>query len=65
MKPQIFAGATDARLLRKSGVQAYGFSSLLKTEQLGHQDNEFLNENTFLEGIAVFEKLIPRLTNAI
>ncbi len=65
MKPQIFAGATDARLLRKAGIQSYGFSPLLFTEQLGHQDNEFLNENTFLDGIKVYEKFIPRLTNVV
>ncbi|XP_035704618.1 aminoacylase-1A isoform X2 [Folsomia candida] len=64
MKPQIFAGASDARHLRKAGIQAYGFSPLLFTEQLGHQDNEFLNENTFLNGITVYEKLIPKLANA-
>jgi acetylornithine deacetylase/succinyl-diaminopimelate desuccinylase-like protein len=61
--PKYFPGATDARYLRNANYTALGFSPLPKTEPLQHQDNEFMNENTFLKGILVYEKLLPRLTS--
>ena len=59
---QVFPGATDIRYLRDIGIPALGFSPINNTPVLLHDNDEFLNEKTFLKGIKIYEALIPRLT---
>ena len=60
---QVFPGATDIRYLRDVGIPALGFSPINNTPVLLHDNDEFLNEKTFLKGITIYEALIPRLAS--
>jgi len=62
-KPQIFQGATDGRHLREMGVPIVGFSPLRRTPMLLHAHDEFLSVERFLEGVHIYELLIPELAN--
>ncbi|KAI5749309.1 hypothetical protein M8J76_006326 [Diaphorina citri] len=63
IKPQIFPGGTDSRYIRKIGIPAFGFSPMNKTPVLLHDNDEFLNEKTFLHGIDIYHSLIQALAN--
>lgn len=60
---EVFPAATDSRFLRQAGYPCIGFSPMKNTPILLHDHNEFLNEEVFLEGIKVYESLIPALSN--
>ncbi|KAJ3602019.1 hypothetical protein NHX12_029779 [Muraenolepis orangiensis] len=45
------------------GIPAVGFSPMNRTPILLHDHNEFLNEQVFLSGINVYERLIPALAS--
>jgi len=64
VKCEIFPAATDSRFLRRIGVPALGFSPMNRTPILLHDHNEYLDEDVFLRGIDVYEKIIPALANA-
>lgn len=49
--------------LLQAGIPAIGFSPMNRTPILLHDHNEFLNEQVFLKGIHVFERLIPALAS--
>ncbi|GAM27570.1 hypothetical protein SAMD00019534_107460, partial [Acytostelium subglobosum LB1] len=61
--PEIFPAATDSRFIRNLGIPAFGFSPINNTPILLHDNNEFLNEATFLRGIDIYERLIGDLSN--
>jgi aminoacylase len=63
VEPEIFPAGTDSAVLRKLGVAALGFSPMRNTPILLHEHNEWLHEDVFLEGIAVYEKLIRALSD--
>ncbi|KAF4530315.1 hypothetical protein B566_EDAN018457 [Ephemera danica] len=63
MEPRIFCGATDARFIREIGIPALGFSPMVRTPVLLHAHDEFLNERVFLDGIAIYERLITAVAN--
>lgn len=63
VKPQIFPGGTDSRYIRKIGIPAFGFSPMNKTPVLLHDNDEFLNEKTFLRGIDIYHSIIQTLAN--
>uniref|UniRef100_A0A8C5I0I0 N-acyl-aliphatic-L-amino acid amidohydrolase n=1 Tax=Gouania willdenowi TaxID=441366 RepID=A0A8C5I0I0_GOUWI len=60
---EIFPAATDSRFIRAVGIPAIGFSPMNRTPILLHDHNEYLNEQVFLRGISVYERLIPALTS--
>nr|XP_039268267.1 aminoacylase-1-like [Styela clava] len=60
---EIFPAATDGRFLREIGYPVIGFSPMRNTPILLHDNNEFLNEEIFLEGIEVYCELLPALAN--
>ncbi|KRX71544.1 Aminoacylase-1 [Trichinella britovi] len=62
-KAEIFTGATDARFLRSKLIPAYGFSPMIKTPVLLHDNDERLNKDVYLEGIRIYEQLIEALAN--
>lgn len=45
------------------GIPALGFSPMNNTPTLLHDDNEFLNENTFLRGIDIYYSIIKSMAN--
>ncbi|CAG8488122.1 4876_t:CDS:2 [Acaulospora colombiana] len=63
IEPEIFPAATDSRYLRKLGIPALGVSYLKNTPILLHDNNEYINENLFLEGIEFYTGLISRLAD--
>ena len=61
MEAQVFPAATDSRFLRALGVRALGFSPMRLTEIMLHENDEYIPESTFLEGISVYITLIHAL----
>ena len=61
LEPQVFPAATDSRFLRALGIKAFGFSPMRNTEILLHENDEYIPERTFLEGIAVYVTVIMAL----
>jgi aminoacylase len=61
VEPQIFPAATDSRFLRALGIRALGFSPMRNTEIMLHENDEYIPEYTFLEGIGVYFYLIQEL----
>jgi len=60
---EIFPAATDSRFFRQRKLPCFGFSPMSNTPILLHDHNEYINEKVFLDGIAVYEKLILNLAN--
>uniref|UniRef100_A0A672YE07 Peptidase M20 dimerisation domain-containing protein n=1 Tax=Sphaeramia orbicularis TaxID=375764 RepID=A0A672YE07_9TELE len=65
LEKEIFPAATDSRFIRAVGIPAIGFSPMNRTPILLHDHNEYLNEQVFLRGISVYEKLIPALAGVV
>lgn len=63
VNPQVFPAATDSRFLRALGVRALGFSPMRNTEIMLHENDEYIPESTFLEGIAIYVGLIRDLSS--
>jgi aminoacylase len=63
ISPQVFPAATDSRFLRALGVSALGFSPMRNTEIMLHENDEYIPESTFLEGIAVYVGLVHDLSS--
>jgi aminoacylase len=61
MEARVFPAATDSRFLRALGIRALGFSPMRCTEMMLHENNEYIPESTFLEGISVYINLIHLL----
>mmetsp|Transcript_8032 Transcript_8032/g.11890 ORF Transcript_8032/g.11890 Transcript_8032/m.11890 type:complete len:313 (+) Transcript_8032:168-1106(+) len=60
-EPEVFPAATDSRFLRALGIRALGFSPMRNTEIMLHEDDEYLEEEVFSEGIGVYVGLIEIL----
>lgn len=56
-------GGTDSRFIRALGIPAIGFSPMNNTPVLLHDHNEFLKADTYLNGIEIYKKIIPKLAN--
>uniref|UniRef100_A0A8C5AX89 N-acyl-aliphatic-L-amino acid amidohydrolase n=1 Tax=Gadus morhua TaxID=8049 RepID=A0A8C5AX89_GADMO len=63
LEKEIFPAATDSRFIRAVGIPAVGFSPMNRTPILLHDHNEFLNEQVFLSGIDVYQRLILALSS--
>jgi aminoacylase len=61
IEPQVFPAATDSRFLRALGIRALGFSPMRNTEILLHENDEYILESNFLEGISVYVHLLKAL----
>ena len=61
IEPQVFPAATDSRFLRALGIRALGFSPMRNTEIMLHENDEYIPEKTYLEGISVYVTLIREL----
>jgi len=64
VEPEIFPAATDSRFIRELGLPAFGFSPMANTPVLLHEHDEYIDEGVFLEGIDVYQRLIPALADA-
>mmetsp|Transcript_5308 Transcript_5308/g.12050 ORF Transcript_5308/g.12050 Transcript_5308/m.12050 type:complete len:206 (-) Transcript_5308:172-789(-) len=62
--PQVFPAATDSRFLRELGIKAFGFSPMRNTEIMLHENDEYLEESVFVEGVEVYVRLIEALGSA-
>uniref|UniRef100_A0A3P8UJD2 Aminoacylase 1 n=1 Tax=Cynoglossus semilaevis TaxID=244447 RepID=A0A3P8UJD2_CYNSE len=63
LEKEIFPAATDSRFIRAVGIPAIGFSPMNRTPILLHDHNEYLNEQGFLKGIGIYQRLIPALAS--
>lgn len=64
IKTQVFPGGTDSRFIRAKSVPAIGFSPMNHTPVLLHDHNEFIKAETYLKGIEIYKKIIPKLAQA-
>ena len=60
---EVFPAATDSRFLRALGIRALGFSPMKNSEILLHENDEYLEEKAFVEGISVYVGLIETLAS--
>mmetsp|Transcript_12997 Transcript_12997/g.19804 ORF Transcript_12997/g.19804 Transcript_12997/m.19804 type:complete len:177 (+) Transcript_12997:82-612(+) len=63
LEPEVFPAATDSRFLRALGVRALGFSPMRNSEIMLHENDEYLLESVFLEGIRVYVGVIRALAS--
>ncbi|GAB5365155.1 hypothetical protein AAMO2058_001032600 [Amorphochlora amoebiformis] len=63
LETEIFPAGTDGRYMRACGLPVYGFSPMSNTKIMLHDHNEALSASTYMEGIKVYEALIPALAN--
>jgi aminoacylase len=61
--PQVFPAATDSRFLRALGIRALGFSPMKNTEILLHENDEYIPEQVYLDGIKVYTGLLYKLAS--
>jgi aminoacylase len=59
--PQVFPAATDSRFLRAMGIHALGFSPMRNSPILLHENDEYIDESVFVEGIGVYVGLLETL----
>lgn len=62
-EPEVFPAATDSRFLRALGIRALGFSPMRNSKIMLHENDEYLEEKVFLEGIGVYVNLIEELSS--
>jgi aminoacylase len=63
ISPEVFPAATDSRFLRALGIRALGFSPMRNTQVMLHENDEYLEEDIFVEGIGVYVGLIQALAS--
>ena len=63
IQPQVFPAATDSRFLRALGIRALGFSPMKNTEIMLHENDEYLPESEYLQGIQVYIGLLEKLAS--
>lgn len=63
IKPTVPPGGSDSRFIRRVGIPALGFSPMPNTIPRLHNHDEYLNAETYLEGIQVYKKIISNLGN--
>lgn len=59
----VFPAGTDGRYIRNAGVPCIGFSPMRNTPILLHDNDEYITESTFLEGVQVYENIIKQLSS--
>lgn len=63
LDPEIFPAATDSRFLRQIGLPAIGISAIKSTHVLLHDHNEYLNEQTLIDGVGFYADVIFGIAN--
>ena len=63
--PQIFPAGTDGRYLREIGIPVLGFSPMRLQPILLHDHDERLSADCYLDGVKVYEALIPALSDNV
>jgi aminoacylase len=61
--PQVFPAATDSRFLRALGIRALGFSPMKNTEIMLHENDEYIPEQVYIDGIQVYTGLLYKLAS--
>ena len=65
VEPAVFPAASDSRFLRALGYKALGFSPIRRSPIMLHENDEWLGEAAFLEGVDVYAVLIPALADFV
>ena len=63
VEPEVFPAATDSRFLRALGIRALGFSPMRNSEIMLHENDEYINESVFLEGIVIMAGVLKSLAS--
>lgn len=63
VKPEIFPAATDSRFLRQLGIKAFGFSPIRRSAIMLHENNEYLEEDAFIEGCNVYVVVLQTISS--
>ncbi|KAL5275999.1 ACY1 family protein [Megaselia abdita] len=63
IRTQVFPAGTDSRFIRKAGIPAIGFSPMNNIPVLLHDNDEFIKADTYLNGVEIYKKLIPKIAN--
>ncbi|CAH0719842.1 unnamed protein product, partial [Brenthis ino] len=63
LKSRTFPGGTDSRFIRQQNIGALGMSPMRRTRPGLHEHDESLHASVFLEGITVYEEVIPAMAN--
>lgn len=64
IEPEIFPAGTDSRFIRQLGIPALGFSPMRNTPILLHDHNEYIDQDVFLVGVGIYERLIAGMASA-
>ena len=60
----VFPAGTDGRYIRRMGIPCIGFSPIRNTPVLLHDNDEFVTEDGFVEGIDVYVEILRELTHS-
>lgn len=55
--------ASDMIIIRSKGIPAFGFTTKTNTKIRAHNIDEYINLNTFLEGIDIYVALLKKICN--
>eukprot|EP00612_Vaucheria_litorea_P001199 CAMPEP_0171451930 /NCGR_PEP_ID=MMETSP0945-20130129/239_1 /TAXON_ID=109269 /ORGANISM="Vaucheria litorea, Strain CCMP2940" /LENGTH=420 /DNA_ID=CAMNT_0011976491 /DNA_START=27 /DNA_END=1289 /DNA_ORIENTATION=- len=64
VEAEIFPAGTDSQNFRRLGIPVLGFSPMRNTPILLHEHNEWIHEDTFIEGIGIYEVVIEKFVMA-
>ncbi|XP_011177293.2 aminoacylase-1 [Zeugodacus cucurbitae] len=64
IRPTVLPGVTDSRYVRQMNIPALGFSPMAHTPIRLHANDEYLQADTYLEGIRIYENILPAIANA-
>ncbi|KAB0795244.1 hypothetical protein PPYR_12084 [Photinus pyralis] len=63
VRKKVLNASSDARYLRSAGVPTIGFCPHPRTPNRAHKDNEFMNVTALIDGIEVFQKILPAIAD--
>lgn len=64
VRTAVLPGVTDSRYVRQMNIPALGFSPITNTPILLHDNDEYLQADTYLRGIEIYENILPGIANA-
>ncbi|XP_045515651.1 aminoacylase-1A-like isoform X2 [Pieris brassicae] len=65
IKPVVLAATSDMVVVRKLGIPAIGFNPSINTISRVHNNDEYVNIETFIQGIQVVKNIVMKLSNVL
>ncbi|XP_045485702.1 aminoacylase-1A [Pieris rapae] len=63
LKPVVLTATSDMVVVRKLGIPAIGFNPSINTISRVHNNDEYVNIETFIQGIQVVKNIVMKLSN--